>query len=593
MSRYTWTMEIVKKTFWIFFILIIGYLLIASIFSTCYLGSVEFLIDIETLSTGISSEHTYYVRDYYVVHIAIFIATSAILMISKEKVSKERNSKAFRMILCLLVLLVGVTLVWVSQYEPRADQRHIMEIVSELQAGSFTSFMQGNYMYMYPFQIGIVLFYQILAVVMGGINPVGFQVINAVLIMISYLFLIHIGGILGKRYHFKSENGIAVLSLLFLPYLLYSTFIYGVVIGFMLAIISFYFVILFLDKRKKIYIFAGSLSMMLSIVVKTNNSIFLIAVLIILFADSLINWSEKKLRRANWLFILTAIICYGIGTFGMNAINHCISQGESGGGIPMMAYVVMGLQDSKAAPGWWNGYNWSLLELNNFNYELATNQISQDLVAVLQGFAQDIPAAITFFVKKISSQWNNPTFQSLWILDYRKGKGGLDFLFRPEWRNVFTNFVNLLQTWILSGSMIYAIARFKESTWKELLLPLTFIGGFLFHIIWEAKSMYAISYFLLLLPLSINGYLVWKLWLGAKKKQLLNGGMQSMELRKSLLGAGIAVCMVIVICLLSYSDFFVKLFARNDDTGVFNPYTQEMVNMDEGVINDILKEREQ
>ena len=39
----------------------------------------------------------------------------------------------------------------------------------------------------------------------------------------------------------------------------------------------------------------------------------------------------------------------------------------------------------------------------------------------------------------------------------------------------------------------------------RLLLPTIFIGGFLFHLFWEAKSQYTITYFVLLMPYCAKG----------------------------------------------------------------------------------------
>ena len=41
---------------------------------------------------------------------------------------------------------------------------------------------------------------------------------------------------------------------------------------------------------------------------------------------------------------------------------------------------------------------------------------------------------------------------------------------------------------------------------KELIFAIIFIGGFVFHLIWEAKCQYTITYFVLLIPYSIVGY---------------------------------------------------------------------------------------
>ena len=40
---------------------------------------------------------------------------------------------------------------------------------------------------------------------------------------------------------------------------------------------------------------------------------------------------------------------------------------------------------------------------------------------------------------------------------------------------------------------------------QNVLLPVIFIGGFLFHIIWETKAIYVLQYYYLLLPFSAYG----------------------------------------------------------------------------------------
>lgn len=104
-----------------------------------------------------------------------------------------------------------------------------------------------------------------------------------------------------------------------------------------------------------------------------------------------------------------------------------------------------------------------------------------------------------------------------------------------------------------------------------ILLPITFIGGFVFHIFWEAKGLFAMPYFLLLIPLCVLGYQYWREYL------LLNKG----KLVPTLSKLGI---MFLLICLLSYTKVFIKLIARNDDTHVFNTYTQETVKQNVEVV---------
>ena len=47
--------------------------------------------------------------------------------------------------------------------------------------------------------------------------------------------------------------------------------------------------------------------------------------------------------------------------------------------------------------------------------------------------------------------------------------------------------------------------RGEADRWGMLLPGIVFIGGFLFHLVWEAKGQYSVVYFMLLLPYAYLG----------------------------------------------------------------------------------------
>ena len=55
----------------------------------------------------------------------------------------------------------------------------------------------------------------------------------------------------------------------------------------------------------------------------------------------------------------------------------------------------------------------------------------------------------------------------------------------------------------LSSIGIFFIS--KECNLQKALLPIIFLGGFLFHIMWETKAIYVIQYYYILLPFSAYG----------------------------------------------------------------------------------------
>ena len=77
------------------------------------------------------------------------------------------------------------------------------------------------------------------------------------------------------------------------------------------------------------------------------------------------------------------------------------------------------------------------------------------------------------------------------------------------------------QTIILFGVTVYLIRDYKKIKGDKLIFILVFIGGFLFHIIWEAKCQYTITYFILLIPYSVKGYdlITKKIYINFRKKE--------------------------------------------------------------------------
>lgn len=59
----------------------------------------------------------------------------------------------------------------------------------------------------------------------------------------------------------------------------------------------------------------------------------------------------------------------------------------------------------------------------------------------------------------------------------------------------------------------------EEKEAGELLLLTTVLGGFFFHILWEAKSQYIWTYFILLIPTAAGGIREVGIWLDARGRK--------------------------------------------------------------------------
>ena len=59
-------------------------------------------------------------------------------------------------------------------------------------------------------------------------------------------------------------------------------------------------------------------------------------------------------------------------------------------------------------------------------------------------------------------------------------------------------------------SMVSIINGIRKGTYdhRNFVLLITFVGGFLFHILWETKAIYVLPFYIMLLPSTADGICV-------------------------------------------------------------------------------------
>lgn len=281
----------------IIFGVIIIYLWLLCGFSTCYMSL---------------SEHTYFVKDNFIVNIIIVgVLCAAVLFISKRQ--KIRNifniikneffwAKIERTLL-LLILIEGLIIVFSFRTIPVADQSYVMFAAEALKNGDYTPFQTGGYISNFPNQIGLLWFWYILSFVFGNNNYIVFQFINVIAIVLIYKQLSDISEIL--KLTRICRTSILLFGTLYFPVLLYSTFAYGNIIAQMLILISLKYEMIFMQRPKIRNIVISSIFLMLSIAIKENNLIFAIAMII---------YAVMKFLEINERKILILIVCIIAGT---------------------------------------------------------------------------------------------------------------------------------------------------------------------------------------------------------------------------------------------------------------------------------------
>lgn len=485
----------------VLFLLFISWLLLLSGFSTCY------------LSYG---EHTFFVHDSMLVNVlavVVLLALLALLHWKKDRLSARlRGSRlqpyltfaCIKRFLLLALLAEGIVWVLATQFTPGADQSAVLRAATQLRMKSSLLFSDGAYISKSPHQIGLVVFLYALNALFGDQNVVVFQLLNAVGLMVVYKELSEISGLFGMSR--RGQLLVAASGLVFFPLTMYTSLIYGNILGEAFALAAIRQELLFFRDGKKRRVMFSAVCIALSVMMKQNYLIFCIGMALYAFLE--------LLRQRQWRIVIFAVVITAACVIEPIAprllvewkTGYAMNQGMSS-----WSFVAMGLQENDTrAAGWYNSYNdESFLESGNdpaVQAQMAKDNIRQSL----RRFASSPQEAISFFSRKTASQWNNPTFQCFWIVQSRESQ-----IHESAWLRTFLSIpfstrvigcLNLIQFLILLGCLLHILLC--RRSWRDgtVLLEMLFVGGFLFHLIWEAKGQYTLSYFLLLLPCAVAGY---------------------------------------------------------------------------------------
>lgn len=469
------------------------FLLGLSLFSTSYIAS------------G-SSEKSYLLKDSAMILLLIAGAVMGGLIVLKhlsfiQKAVKRINEDP-HLFHIIEIILLGMTAVgslvylFSVQAVPGADQKTVLSIAEQLLAGNTTAFKENGYVFMYPHQAGIVIAVTLLAKLIGT-NYLFFQVVNVIGLLLAYWELSETAALMENR----NTVRLAVLlaCMLFYPLQMYVTFVYGTIWSYALALAAMRHELIYLKNGRPGHLAAMSILIFLSVFLKSNSMILLIA----LGVASLLGALQKR-RWKPLLALLACIVMLAGEQLAVRAIMSIFSNGTFSSGASSWCYIAMGTSyDNSRAPGWYLSEFGPNLYLKTGSTaaetSVAANAVQQNLSYILSSPAR----AMTFFLEKNASQWNNPTFQGYWIATVHSHASS-EFLSVSSILSSYA-WLNVLQTLILAGAVLFLLTRTGTDDASELLYMTALIGGFLFHTFWEAKCQYTLPYFILLIPLAVIG----------------------------------------------------------------------------------------
>jgi hypothetical protein len=483
-------------------------------------------------------EHILFLYDNVLVNILWGLLFLAILLLL-FKVLKRLSLRTLSAILVVYVTAIGFIWVCAVQSVPAADSAKITSAAADFLSGNYSALTSSDsYFKYFPFQLGYTFICEIFFTVFGTHNYAAMGMVNVIFLDGAYLALIQL-----SRLIFDSDN-IGKLTALLLAFcfqpILFSTFIYGNIIGFAFSMWAAVFVTMYLSDHKKSRLYAAAPLIAVAVLSKPNYAIVLAALCIMLFIDCI---------RSRRIFNLLAVFMMIALSAGFNQLIIFTDEARAnvslGSGTPQILWAAMGLQESDMAPGWYNRYTIQTFKKNNYDADAAAAEAKNNISNRLAVFASGPQYAVSFFSEKVLSQWNEPTYESVWVSETKKHISAVppfaESIYSGQAGSLLESYFNIYQQTVFVFFFIALLYGFRKRDLRSSLIPLIVLGGFLYHLVFEAKSQYILIYFILLIPYAAYGlhsaargaeFLV-KRFTGGVKLKLLNRFSKLSELKAS------------------------------------------------------------
>ena len=431
---------------------------------------------------------------------ALLLALAAVHAFLRRRAGRRAFAAALALwtaaALCF-VLAVGLL--------PRADSALVIEAAKRFAAGDFSP-LEGEYFSRVSYQLGICLPLEGLARLLPGLDlNLLMQALNCAISAALMALLCGLaGGLSGDA---RTSGAAALLYMAFVPMLLFNMFVYGVLPMLLLCVLAMRCFARCARTGERRFGVLYALLIGAAAALKPNAMIVMLALLICAAVHAL-------QRKDGFLLLcaaLSAVLCFALpaGVIRLYELRAGVTLAPDTG---MLLRLAMGMQDSVIAAGWYNGVieeYWPL----SVTPEMEKAAALEMLAARLREFAADPAGAWAFFKEKCLTQWAEPSYDILWYGAVCGKSGRFNGLAHAIFRDgspvraLLAGYMNIFQqaAYVLALIGTCGMIREKRTEAVQLMLPVTVLGGFLYHMLFEAKSQYIYPYMLLLLPLAAAG----------------------------------------------------------------------------------------
>ena len=351
----------------------------------------------------------------------------------------EKIGEKFRRGLLVFTLTfvfgLGILLILFGRTVPAADALSVYNAAAEWILGN-TDIIHPTVSYLsyYPQQIGLMAFLELLLRIwnLTGLSVPAWHFIKLVYVCLlcgaiwfQYLSLQY----LWPENYKKISCCYLVLVCCNLPMIMYSSFVYGEIPSFAALSVGCYLLLRLLggvspggSSRDNVspcgsyrIIFTGFGSILfltLSVMLRKNSLIPVIAVLLVLLFEALRPGRNGKMR----LGLLIMAVCLAVTSVGILPLVQKCYEKKAGNtlssGVTAMSYLAMGMQEASRGCGWYNGFNIDTYDTAGMDTALA-NEISRLAIDERLTYFREHPGyTADFYLHKHLSQWADGTYAS-------------------------------------------------------------------------------------------------------------------------------------------------------------------------------------
>lgn len=491
-------------------LLIFGWLGIYSIFHTCVIDPAHY-----------TAEQILFKDEDIVINLFLLAAFFVVIFGLRRYADVFKKVHVGFLIGGLAFYTVTLGCIWIYSVQsvPAADSGTAFEAAINFLAGDYTAMRTSNndfysnysYFEIYPFQLGYVFISEIVYWLTDSYTAMPMQVLNVLSLAGMYAGL----QLLSMRI-FKSKAVTFILTFLLagcIQGIFFTTFTYGNIPGFAASVWAWYFIVRFMQDERKgfkryLMLIPCSLLMAVGLLAKYNSMIWLVSICIGLVI--------YVIRTKRWLDLtaIAVISAVALGSFALVRVHYENAGGvELGTGVGQWLYLDAGIKDSAMAPGWYNDISKSTYIQNDCDGEKAAEAAKASIKERLAYFRDNKKEAREFFKKKIVSQWLEPSYESVWVSKVKTHyygevdpDGFVASVYTGRWGDFFEDYFDFFSmiVIILAGAGFLGLIFRRLSA--EGIIPLTaLLGGFFYHLLFEAKSQYIMTYFILLIFFSAYG----------------------------------------------------------------------------------------